>query len=222
MIFVIGGIFLLIATFVPPERIRYRIATYMSRVLLWGVGGRLQIEGVYPTDQAYIYMANHASFLDMFVLAAIMKDKFTGVIAEEATRYPFWNIITQRFRAIPIRRNDRDSAIASIQVAEDRLRRGIQVGIMPEGTRTLDGRLGPFKKGGFHMAFNTGAPILPIGIEGTLRLKPKTSLHLSPGPVIVRIGRPIPAEHYPCLTMEELIEQVRQQLLVLSGEVSTD
>jgi len=179
----------------------------------------LQIIGTYPTDQAYIYMANHASFIDQFILGAIMKDKFTAVIAEKQAKYPFWGAILKRFRAVFIRRNDRNAAIASIKQAGERLKQGFQVCIIPEGTRTLNGRLGPLKKGGFHMALNTGAPILPIGIEGAFRFKPKNRLLLRPGPVIVRFGEPITAEQYRQMTMEEVMDEVRRQLLVLSGEV---
>jgi 1-acyl-sn-glycerol-3-phosphate acyltransferase len=180
---------------------------------------RLQIIGTYPTDQAHIYMANHSSFIDQFILGAIMKGKFTAVIAEKQAKYFFWGTILRRFRAVFIRRGDRAAAIASIKQAGERLKQGFQVGFMPEGTRTLDGKLGRLKKGGFHMAISTGAPILPIGIEGAFRFKPKGRLLVRPGPVIVRIGEPITAERYRQMTMEEVMEEVRQQLLVLSGEV---
>jgi len=220
LVYFISGTILLIATFLPPELLRYRVASHMCRAILCALGVRLRVVGSYPTDRAYIFMANHASFIDMFVLGAIMKGKFTGVMAEEQMNYPFWKTIVNRFQAIPIRRRDRESAIASIKLAEDRLQRGYQVGILPEGTRTLIGKLGPLKKGGFHMALNTGAPILPIGIEGSFRFKPKTTLLLRPGPVIVRIGTVIPPERYRQMTMEAVMEEVRQQLLVLTGEVS--
>ena len=215
----IGGIIFLIITFLPPERLRFRAATLYCRAILWSIGVRLQIIGTYPTDQAYIYMANHASFIDQFVLGAIMKDKFTAVIAEKQSKYFFWGAILKRFRAVFIRRRDRTAAIDSIRQAGERLKQGFQVGFMPEGTRTLDGKLGRLKKGGFHMAINTGAPILPIGIEGAYRFKPKGRLLVRPGPVIARIGKPITAEQYQQMTMEEVMEEVRQQLLVLSGEV---
>lgn len=215
----IGGIIFLIISFLPPERLRFRAATYYCRAILWSIGAHLQIVGTYPTDQAYIYMANHASFIDQFVLGAIMKDKFTAVIAEKQAKYFFWGAILKRFRAVFIRRRDRTAAIDSIRQAGERLKQGFQVGFMPEGTRTLDGKLGRLKKGGFHMAISTGAPILPIGIEGAYRFKPKGRLLVRPGPVIVRIGKPITAEQYQQMTMEEVMEEVRQQLLVLSGEV---
>ncbi len=216
---VIGGIIFLIITFLPPERLRFRAATLYCRAILWSIGVRLQIIGTYPTGQACIYMANHSSFIDQFIIGAIMKGKFTAVIAEKQAKYPFWGAILKRFRAVFIRRGDRAAAIDSIRQAGERLRQGFQVCFMPEGTRTLDGKLGRLKKGGFHMAISTGAPILPIGIEGAFRFKPKGRLLVRPGPVIVRIGEPITAERYQQMTMEEVMEDVRQQLLVLSGEV---
>ena len=220
LVYAVGATMLLIATFLPPEKLRYRAATYLCRALLWALGVRLRVVGSYPTDRAYIFMANHASFIDMFVLGAIMKGKFTGVMAEEQLKYPFWRLILNRFRVSPIRRRNRAAAMAAIAVAEDRLQRGFQVGILPEGTRTITGRLGPLKKGGFHMALNTGAPILVIGIEGAFRVKPKTTWLLRPGPVTVRIGEPIPAERYQRMSLEEAMAEVRRQLLVLSGEAA--
>ena len=215
----IGGIIFLIITFLTPERPRCRVATFYCRAILRSIGVRLRVIGTYPTDQAYIFMANHASFIDQFVLGAIMKGKFTAVIAEKQAKYFFWGAILKRFRVVFIRRRDREAAMTAIKQAGERLKQGFQVGFMPEGTRTLDGKLGRLKKGGFHMALHTGAPILPIGIEGAFRFKPKTRLLLCPGPVIVRIGEPITAERYQQMTMEEVMEEVRRQLLVLSGEV---
>ncbi|UCH63104.1 MAG: 1-acyl-sn-glycerol-3-phosphate acyltransferase [Fidelibacterota bacterium] len=215
----IGGIIFLIITFLPPERLRFRAATFYCRAVLISIGVRLHIIGTYPPDQAYIYMANHSSFIDQFVLGGIMKGKFTAIVAQKQAKYFFWGWVLKRFRAVFIRRRDLTSAIASIKEAEERLKQGFQVGFMPEGTRTLDGKLGRLKKGGFHLAINTGAPILPIGIEGAFRFKPKGRLTVRPGPVIVRIGEPLTAEHYRQMTMEEVMENVRQQLLVLSGEV---
>ncbi len=215
----IGGTIFLIITFLPPERLRFRAATFYCRAILLAIGVRLRIEGTYPTDQSYIFMANHSSFIDQFVLGAIMKDKFTAVIAQVQANYFFWGTILRRFRAVIIHRRDSTAALAAIKQAEERLKQGFQVGITPEGTRSLDGKLGRLKKGGFHMALDTGAPILPIGIEGAFRFKPKGRLLVRPGPVIVRIGEPITAKRYRQMTMEEVMEEVRQQLLILSGEV---
>ena len=219
-VFVVCGILFLLISFFLPRSSMYTLARWLSRSVIWSLGGRLQVEGTFPEDRAYIFMANHASFMDPFILGAVVPGHFTGVMAEEIMNYPLWSWILRRMRAIPIRRNDLESAIASVQIAEERLHDGYHIGYLPEGTRTLDGKLGPFKKGGFHMAINTRAPILPIGIEGAYRLKPKGSQVVTPGPVIVRIGTPIQPELYKNLSMEELMDKVRSEMLVLTGEVA--
>jgi 1-acyl-sn-glycerol-3-phosphate acyltransferase len=213
-----AGIVLVLVSFLPLEQLRYRAATLMCRSVLWGLGFKLTVVGIYPDDQPYIFMANHASFLDIFIIGAIMKGKYTGVVAEEVLKHPLLRVLLNRFRVIPIRRRDREAAIAAITMAEDRLQRGYQVGILPEGTRTLNGKLGPLKKGGFHMALNTRAPILPIGIIGAYRGKSKNSWHLHPGEITVHIGEPIPPKQYHQMTMDQAMEAVRHQLLVLTGE----
>jgi 1-acyl-sn-glycerol-3-phosphate acyltransferase len=218
LVYLAAGIVVLLVTFLPPEQLRYRAASLMCRVILWGLGFKLTIVGTYPEDQSHIFMANHGSFLDIFILGAIMKGKYTGVVAEEVLKHPFLRLLMKRFRAIPIKRRDRAAAIAAITIAEDRLQRGYQVGILPEGTRTLNGKLGPLKKGGFHMALNTNAPILPIGIDGAFQAKRKTSWHLHPGEITVNIGQPILPEEYHRMTMEQAMDEVRRQLLVLTGE----
>lgn len=211
----------MILTLLPSNGLHYQGARILSRAVLWVLGARLRVEGTFPTDRTYILMANHASFVDPFVIAAVMEGKCTGVMAEEMMRFPLWGILVRRLRVIPIRRRSRESALASIKVAEDRLQAGYNVVILPEGTRTLDGKLGPLKKGGFHLAINTGAPILVIGIEGAFRFKPKTSWRLRPGPIIVRIGTAIQAEDYRRMSMTEVMEAVRDQLEILSGEIAS-
>ena len=218
VVFIIGGTIVILSTFVPIASVKFRVVRLFSRVLLWSLGVQLRVEGVFPNDQAYIFMSNHASFIDMFVLAAVTKDKFTGVMAAEQMNYPFWSWIVKRFGAIPIDRSDREAAVAAIEAAEDRLQKGYHVGILPEGTRTTNGKLGPLKKGGFHMALNTGAPIVLLGIEGSYRFKPKTSWLLRPGPVTVRVGPILSAERYKLTEMDVVMELVRRQLTILSGE----
>lgn len=220
LVYLTAGLVVILVSSLPPEQLRYRAASLMCRVILWGLGIKLTVNGTYPDNQPHIFMANHASFLDIFILGAIMKGKYTGVVAEEILKHPFLRILLNRFRAIPIRRRDREAAIAAITLAEDRLQRGYQVGILPEGTRTLDGKLGPLKKGGFHMALNTSAPIIPIGIIGAFQVKSKKSWHLHPGEITVNIGKPILPEEYHRMTMEQAMDEVRHQLLVLTGEES--
>ena len=211
---------LMILLLLPFEKLRFRSAAWLSWMVLWALGARLKIEGKYPRDRCFIFMLNHSTFVDTFIATAVLDGlRFTAVMAEEQMHYPIWGALLRRFKVIAIRRREPNAARAAIALAEDRIKSGINVGIMPEGTRTVTGKIGPLKKGGFHMAVNTGAPILVIGIEGGFKFKRKTSWHINPGPITARIGQPIEAATYSQLSMEAVMEEVRQQLLVLSGEM---
>ena len=86
-------------------------------------------------------------------------------------------------------------------------------------TRTINGKLGKLKKGGFHLAINTKASIIPIGINGAFKLKPKTTWKLTPCDIIVKIGKPIQVSVYDSLGINGLLEKVEQEIKILSGEI---
>ena len=214
---IMGPVVLLL---LPFERLRFRIGSIFSRALLWSLGGKLVTDGGFPDDRRYIIMANHTTFADPLIIASIAKGRYTGLIAESQTHYPLWGSLVKLFKVIPIKRRDPLAAKKAIKLAEQRLAEGFHVIILPEGTRTLTGKMGPLKKGGFHMAMNSGASILPIGIEGGFAFKSKTSWMLRPGRITIRFGEPIEPETYNQLTMEDVMAEVRQRLLELSGEVA--
>ena len=216
LVFGIGGLVLVVLTFLPPEIMRFRAASLLCRVILWSVGGRIRVAGKFPTDRNYIFMANHASMFDAFILPAVLRGKFTALVAHESLRKLLFGTLVKRFRAIPIKRKDRQSALASIKIAEQRFADDYNVVILPEGTRTLTGELGPLKKGGFHMAINTRAPINVIRINGAFDLKPKTSWYLRPGPISVIFGKVIEPDRYDELGIEGVIEEVRSEFELLA------
>ena len=122
--------------------------------------------------------------------------------------------------AIPIERENRYSAIKSIKKAEQVLKGGIHIGILPEGTRTVDGDIRIMKKGGFHMAINTGTPIIPVGVSGAFNFKPKNRWWFQPGPVYINIGDAINPNIYSKLGIDGLISEVEQAIKMLSGETN--
>ena len=89
---------------------------------------------------------------------------------------------------------------------------------MPEGSRTITGKMGPLKKGGFHMALNTDTPIIPVGISGAFSVKPKNRWWFRPGLVTINIGEPIYCDRYSTLGVDGLLKQVESQIKHLSGE----
>jgi len=140
----------------------------------------------------------------------------------ENFKYPVFSLLIRRLKAIPIERKNRRLAIQSIEKAEDVLRGGVHIGILPEGSRTTTGKMRPLKKGGFHMALNTGISILPVGVSGAFTFKPKNRWWLRPGPITINIGEPIHHGEYVDLGVDGLLNRVESKLKELSGENHED
>ena len=196
----------------------HRAARAGCRLIVALAGVRLRVVGEFPREGTYIVMANHTSFVDLFVLPTFLRGRFTGVMAEEMMRYPLLEAVLKKMRIVPIVRQDQDQALASLKVAEEALHAGYHVVILPEGTRSLDGRLRPFKSGGFYMAVAARAPILPVGITGAFEYKPKKRWTIDPGPVTVNIGRPVSPQEYDALGTSGLKDRVRAEIASLIGE----
>ncbi|MFC1480859.1 lysophospholipid acyltransferase family protein [Candidatus Neomarinimicrobiota bacterium] len=216
LVFGLGAPLLVVITFLPPEIMRFKAATLFCRAIVWSLGGHIQVEGKFPTDRNYIFMANHGSMLDVFILVAALRGKFTAIIAHESLRYFLFGTLVKRYRVIPIKRKNLESALESIKIAEQRFADHYNVVILPEGTRTLTGELGPLKKGGFHMAINTKAPINVIRINGAFEMKPKTSWHLRPRPINVHFGKVIEPDRYDELGIEGVMDEVRSEFVRLA------
>ena len=103
----------------------------------------------------------------------------------ETFRYPIFGLILKKYGIIPIVRQKIRKAIASLKDAEEAIKQGTSFLISPEGTRTLNGEIGPFKKGPFHLAVNTNATIVPIALKGGFRAKRKNDWRLHPGVLTV-------------------------------------
>ena len=179
-----------------------------------------KIKGDFPFDGTYIIMMNHSSFLDVFIFPLVPRGAWTGITAAENFKIPVFSTIIKRIQAIPIERKNRQAAFESIKQAENVLKQGIHIGILPEGTRTLDGKIKPLKKGGFHMAINTNTPIIPVGVSGAFDFKPKNRWWMNPGLVTVNIGDPISINDYTTLGVAGLSTKVEKLLKSLSGETN--
>jgi len=195
----------------------YRSATACCRVLLRIFGVRVRVGGELPASGTFIVMFNHTSFIDIFLVPLFMRGRYTGVMAEERMHHPLLEPLLRRFKVVPIVRDDQVRALAALQRAKDALAGGYHVVILPEGTRTTSGEMLPFKSGGFHMAVQTGAPILPVGISGAFAYKPKSRFRIAPGLVTIRIGAPIAPSEYDALGPAGLKERVRAEIGALSG-----
>jgi 1-acyl-sn-glycerol-3-phosphate acyltransferase len=124
-----------------------------------------------------------------------------------------WAMRAGRF--IFIDRQNATSARRTIDVATQRIREGASVLLFPEGTRSRDGQLQPFKKGGFHLAIDAGAPIVPVALRGTRELMPRGALGLKPGQVSVIIGEPISTEGLSGDDRNALLDRVHKEIAAL-------
>jgi 1-acyl-sn-glycerol-3-phosphate acyltransferase len=193
-----------------------------SRVVLTCCGVRVRLRGAgnaAPGTQ-YVLMMNHVNLLDSFVFYSRFPGLARGIEEESHFRWPFYGWMLRRVGMIPISRKDpakaRDSLASAAALARERLEYSIL--ILPEGTRTRDGSLGPFKRGGFHLALETGLDILPIVQLGAYRINRKGSLLVRPGRVDLAVLAPVPVAGYARDAVGELAERTRAAFLEALGE----
>jgi len=120
--------------------------------------------------------------------------------------------LARRHGAIPIKRKKLDQAIHSLDSAEEAIRKGISFFISPEGTRTISGKLGEFKKGPFHVALNTGVTLVPVALFGAYHAKKKTDWRLNPSILTVKFGDPITRNQYKNMDLNTLRDMVRNRI----------
>jgi 1-acyl-sn-glycerol-3-phosphate acyltransferase len=208
----VGGYFIL-TTFISLQQ-AHSYMKWFCRICLFSAGQMLRIEGNIPKKekQPYIYMFNHESMFDHFMIVAATSHYLTGVAAEDQYSYPIYGAGLRRYKAIPIKREKLKAAIHSLDEAESVVKDGTSLLIAPEGTRTVTGKMRTFKKGPFHLAKNTKATIIPVALINAWRAKPKTDWRLKPGIITVRFGDPVLAIDYEDLTLHELSDQIRTLL----------
>jgi 1-acyl-sn-glycerol-3-phosphate acyltransferase len=201
-----------------PERVDRRVARWCDHV--FGISKTtLAVEGqehVVP-GTSYVLLGNHQSLLDIPAVCATFPGRVRFVAKQELRRVPVFGRAMAEAGIVFVDRSDRTRAIAQLQAARDLVAAGTSVWIAAEGTRSRDGTLGPFKKGGFHVARSLGAPILPTWVEGTLAVIPPGSLRSVTGQTVtVRYGAPI-ATRGPDgdRALSDVMDEVRTALLAL-------
>jgi 1-acyl-sn-glycerol-3-phosphate acyltransferase len=145
----------------------------------------------------YIFMANHVSNLDPPVLIPIIPGRCSVLVKKELFRIPILGTGMKVTDLVPVDRSDREAAIESVKAAIQVLHRGLHMVVFPEGTRSADGHLLPFKKGPFHLATESGVFIVPVTVLGTFESWPKTRFALRPGTATVVFHPPVDPRRYP-------------------------
>jgi 1-acyl-sn-glycerol-3-phosphate acyltransferase len=190
-----GLLFALITSNVNPL---YWAATRLALLGVRLAGVKIEVRGrdYLQPGRNYIFMSNHVSNLDPPVLIPVIPGRCSVLVKKELFRIPILGIGMKVADLVPVDRGDREAAIESVNAAISVLRRGLGMVVFPEGTRSDDGRLLPFKKGPFHLAMESGVPVVPVTLLGTLESWPKTRFALRAGKATVIFHPPVdPLSH---------------------------
>ncbi|MDX2167600.1 MAG: lysophospholipid acyltransferase family protein [Deltaproteobacteria bacterium] len=188
--------------------------TWFNPVWRVTIVGREKIK----SNTAYVMVANHQSLLDILVLFRLFVHfKWVSKIENFRVICIGWNMSLNRY--IKLRRGDKESVEQMMAACEQTLGEGSSIMMFPEGTRSADGRLKPFKHGAFTLAQRMRVPILPIVVEGTAAALPKRGFVLQGRHAIrIRVLDAIPYARFASLSVEALTEQVRDLFAHELGE----
>ncbi len=210
-------IIVIIASFFDNKGdILHKLARFWARSILFASRIKVTVKGFsnIAPGRSYIFMSNHQSNFDIPVLLSKLTIQFRWLAKAELFKIPLFGLAMQKAGYISIDRFNRESAIESLEEAAGIIKDKASVCIFPEGTRSRDGNVGPFKKGGFVLAVDAGIPIVPVIIHGTWRIMSKKGFRIKPGNVVLEIHKPIETTDYTRKTKEDLMEKVRQIICV--------
>ena len=220
---VLGTVFfatvaLLVGWLPPRGNMVYRVARVWSRFLLFfcGVRADAEFETELDPDGRYIYMANHQSLFDIPALIGTLPGQTRFLAKRSLFQIPIFGWAIKLGGFVTIDRADGRRAQEAFAVAAQRLASGTSILIFPEGTRSEDGRLLPFKRGGLLLAIKSGLPIVPVGIRGSLEVQGRRQFSIRPLPVRVHYGSPIEVGEYGVRQRRALEDEVRSQIADLA------
>ena len=192
----------------------------LTRNQLRIMGVRLEIFGLehFDPDRAYLLMGNHQSMFDLFAIPAAIPMHCVAIEAAYHFTLPLWGYLIRKWGNIPVYRSDLPRAKDSLEKARAVIAAGTPIIVLPEGHRTLTGKIGRFKKGPFHLALAAKADILPFVMTGLYEYCNKQSRHLRPGAACAVFGRPIAYETFKECSVETLRSRVRNAMIRLAEE----
>jgi 1-acyl-sn-glycerol-3-phosphate acyltransferase len=186
------------------------------RVGLRVAGIHVHVEGLENIPAGVcIFASNHASNLDPVALTPNIPRRISLLAKKEVFKIPVLSKAIRLAHLVPVDRGDSEAAVESVDLAIKYLKEGLSFCVYPEGTRSRDGRLLPFKRGTFVMAIRAGVPVVPVSLAGTQELMRKGDWRIYPGEVVVKFGPAVDASQYKIEQREELRQLV--QSVVAAG-----
>ncbi|MFH1214888.1 MAG: lysophospholipid acyltransferase family protein [Pseudomonadota bacterium] len=185
-----------------------------GKLILFAGGVRVKVEGLenIAPGKPYIFAANHQSQFDIFTMQGCFDFDFRWLAKKELFQIPLFGRAMHLAGYISIDRSHGREALKSLKEAAERIASGTSVILFPEGTRSLDGKLHPFKTGGMVLAIKSGVPLVPVGISGTFHILPKGKLLAKPGRVTIRVGSPVETKELVAGQKQELAERMHDEV----------
>lgn len=201
--------------FANAENNVHKVANIWGRMLLAICNTKVQVIGSENIlrSKPQVFMANHQSDFDILITLAYVPGQFRWIAKKELFSIPIFGRAMKGAGYIEIDRQNHEKALRSLDLAALRIREGKSVMTFPEGTRSRDGEIKPFKQGTFYLAIQSGVPIVPISIIGSGDIMPKRSLKVKPGKIKLVIDKPISVTGYTLESRQELINRVRQVII---------
>ncbi len=215
---IILGILAIITSFFSAN-VSQKIARLWGKVILKLLGIKVYVDGLENLDpsKSFIITSNHQSYFDIFVLLARLDLDFRFIAKKSLFKIPFLGQSMKRLGYVPIDRENLRSALKSVKKSTELLKNKTSILIFPEGTRSLDGSLSSFKKGGLNMFLKQGnMTVLPVVIKGTVNILRKNSLSIHLGrKVELHILKPLNAAEKG--GGNNIIEKIEQETRTVLG-----
>jgi 1-acyl-sn-glycerol-3-phosphate acyltransferase len=217
----LGTLGLLLGLIHPSQWVGNTLARIWARAVLLAAGVRLTIVGGENVAgrQALFLVGNHQSAMDIPVLCAAMKGALRYMAKGSLFRVPFFGWLLWQQGYAPINRSSARETLKSLEKMRDRLRqKPISFAVFPEGTRSPDGRLLPFRQGTMKICQEVGFPIVPFAIEGSRAVHRPKALRVHPGPVRVTFGRPISPKEAQSMSPADLNQRIMREVAGYLGQ----
>jgi 1-acyl-sn-glycerol-3-phosphate acyltransferase len=208
---VMGSTSLLLSLYDPRGRRQHWCAQVWCRLIARTTGARVRVHGLEHLEPgaSYVFLSSHQSYMDIPAMLGYLPVQLRIAAKKPLFKIPFMGWHLARAGHIPIDRSSTQNAVTSMRRAALYIRDGICAFVFPEGTRSPDGALHAFKKGGFKLAIQAGAPIVPVTILGSRQVLPKDSIIFRPGPVDMYVDKPIQTAGLKDEDLDELMREVR-------------
>jgi len=218
--FLILGISVIICSYLFKPRQYDKFIKWLCRVFLRSFFIKVKVIGFGKIDpnKTYIFMSNHVNIFDVFLLYGYIPNFARGVELDSHFKWPIWGQVITRFGNIPISQKNFQNAMQSLDKAEEAIKNGTSIIILPEGHRTRNGKLLPFMRGPFLLAKKARIDIVPTAIVGAFKIKQVTQWLTRPGTVKFVSGDVIPYELFKNLSTHDLRDLVKDSIQTLIDE----